>query len=94
MINSYFKYLKERINAHGIHSPFVFEFYNEVLKKSKSNRQPAILKLHQQLTRNKTEISINDLGAGSRKNELRFVGCQTLQKVLLSARNTVSYSID
>jgi hypothetical protein len=66
------KYVYHWIHAsnsrgHGVHSPFVFEFITQVLN---DNREyycyDAIEKLRQQLKYDKTEIIINDFGAGSR----------------------------
>lgn len=56
-----------RVNAHGIHSPFVFEFYNEVILKAKRARQPKVEALRTTLICSKEVITVNDLGAGSRK---------------------------
>jgi predicted O-methyltransferase YrrM len=65
------KYLQYYFTAssgkgHGIHSPFVFEFITKVLNDKKV--YPAyqqVEDLRQQLLKNKTLLSINDLGAGS-----------------------------
>ncbi len=57
-----------RVNAHGIHSPFVFEFYNEVILKAKRTPQPKVEALRATLIRSKEVITVNDLGAGSRKS--------------------------
>ena len=67
MIKSYLKYFQKRLNAHGIHSPFVFEFYNQVLKKSKVLALPEISDLHARLKKNDSVIEVLDLGAGSRR---------------------------
>jgi hypothetical protein len=67
MVKKYLTYLFNRVNAHGIHSPFVFEFYNEVILKTKRARQPKVEALRTTLIRSKEVITVNDLGAGSRK---------------------------
>jgi predicted O-methyltransferase YrrM len=67
MVKKYLTYLFNRVNAHGIHSPFVFEFYNEVILKAKRTPQPKVETLRATLIRSKEVITVKDLGAGSRK---------------------------
>jgi predicted O-methyltransferase YrrM len=53
-------------NSHGIHSPFVFDLYNEVLNVRKEYYFfRAIEGIRQSLLQNHTEIEMVDLGAGS-----------------------------
>lgn len=53
-------------NAHGIHSPFVFDLYNHVIKhKSWADDFKDIELLRQELLQDKTEILTTDLGSGS-----------------------------
>ncbi len=66
MFKSGLKYKFKAVNAHGIHSPFVFEFYNEVLKKAHLSEKKEIEKLRKQLLADHSEIEITDFGAGSR----------------------------
>ncbi len=68
MLKSYLKYIQKRVNAHGIHSPFVFEFYNEVIKKWKLGRNSKVEDLRKILLKNNKKITIHDLGAGSRRS--------------------------
>ncbi|HEY6974839.1 MAG TPA: SAM-dependent methyltransferase, partial [Chitinophagaceae bacterium] len=53
--------------GHGIHSPFVFRFITQVLN---DNREyycfSTIEKLRHQLKYNRSEITLEDFGAGSR----------------------------
>lgn len=69
---SYIDYRNKRVNAHGIHSPYVFEFYNEVLKKAKKlNIEWAEIYVKNVL-QSKVTIRRDDFGAGSgilRENE-------------------------
>lgn len=69
MIKAYLKYRKLRLNAHGLHSPFVFAFYNEVIKKTHSSADQKIESLRATLRKDNSVITINDLGAGSRVNK-------------------------
>ena len=61
----YFKYRFSSENAHGIHSPFVFELYNEVINK-KGNYYSFDKIEHQRkkLLISKKEIEVIDLGTG------------------------------
>jgi predicted O-methyltransferase YrrM len=70
MIIAYLKYLLKRGNAHSIHSPFVFELYNEAIDNpylSNLAEEPIIEKRRLALKNNPTSIEITDFGAGSRK---------------------------
>jgi predicted O-methyltransferase YrrM len=67
MLKAYLKYRKARVNAHGLHSPFVFEFYNEIIKKSKTGIDGDIENLRTTLLKNNTKIHFTELGAGSKK---------------------------
>ena len=52
--------------GHGIHSPFVFDFIKNILQdKTDYGCYPVIEKMRQQLLMQKTEIFVEDLGAGS-----------------------------
>lgn len=54
-------------NAHGLHSPFVFQLYNEVIASDKTYYCfGEIEELRWQLSSDKTPLVINDLGAGSK----------------------------
>lgn len=68
MIQSYFKYRLRSVNAHGLHSPFVFQFYNEVVCKAGSVNDKLIRDLRNKLKRDQRELDVIDFGAGSRKN--------------------------
>lgn len=64
---SYLQYLIRAKTAHGIHSPFVFDFIQNVLKrKYNTDLFEKIEKQRSALLSNHNYIQINDLGAGSR----------------------------
>lgn len=67
-LKNYLAYCKNRVNAHGIHSPFVFEFYNKVLHQSKGINDQKILEVRKELLVNQNLIKVEDFGAGSKKN--------------------------
>lgn len=63
---SYLRYLRQRTNEHGIHSPFVFELYNSVFKSLHDYYAfSEIDALRKRLSVDERKISVNDLGAGS-----------------------------
>ncbi len=64
----YLQYKLKAKNEHGIHSPFVFTLYTEVIKtKEKYYAYDELNKLRLQLLRNNKVIEVTDLGAGSKK---------------------------
>lgn len=70
LIFSYIKYFFTARNQHGIHSPFVYELYNNVIK----DQIPFyvfndIESIRAKLLLSKLEIEINDFGAGSTVNK-------------------------
>lgn len=66
-IGAYYKYWKNRRNAHGIHSPFVFDFYNSVLVQAHKINDHAISAYRNEQLHDRREINLNDLGAGSKR---------------------------
>lgn len=67
LIRRYLKYLLRSRSRYSVHSPFVFQFINEVLKK-----KPTLEYLEdysQRLKENNQVIEIEDFGAGSRKQQ-------------------------
>lgn len=72
---SYLKYILTSKTAHGIHSPFVFELYNEVInKKNRYYAFDKIEQLRQKLLISQKEIEVKDLGTGkSGKRTIREI---------------------
>lgn len=57
----------ENGKGHGVHSPFVFEFITKVLNdKGEYYCYQPIEKLRQELLKNKSQLELEDFGAGSR----------------------------
>ncbi len=56
------------MNEHSLHSPFLYPFYTEVVKKDNKKGFEAIEALRKSLLQNDEEVLIEDLGAGSRIN--------------------------
>lgn len=68
----YIRYFISSTNEHGVHSPFVFNLVTKVIyNKKRHYAYGAIGQLRDELLRDETEISITDLGAGSRVNASR-----------------------
>ncbi len=69
MYLDFFRYFFKANNAHEIHSPFVFEFYNIVFKdKSVFPDFNFIEAERNKLLANKSTINRQDFGAGTKKN--------------------------
>jgi predicted O-methyltransferase YrrM len=63
----YIRYRIRSKNAHGIHSPFVFYLYNEVICETASFYEYKELgTIRRMLERDQTELTIEDFGAGSK----------------------------
>ena len=76
----------EVVNEHSLHAPFIFEIYQEVIKKDKTNdNHSAIEKIRQELLRNKSEINIQDLGAGSKVSKATKRTISSVAKSALSS---------
>ncbi|REA63161.1 SAM-dependent methyltransferase [Dyadobacter luteus] len=82
MIAAYIKYLIRSGNEHAIHSPFLFELYNNViaLKNDKNPDYTSLQALRKKLLRSEQEIEILDLGAGSRVNKSNRRKLKTIAK--------------
>ena len=66
-LKAYYNYWRNRVDAHGIHSPFVFDFYNTVIQKADDLNDRAIQRIHSKLKKDHRIISVEDFGAGSKK---------------------------
>lgn len=66
-IFSYLRFLAQSGNAHGLHSPFVFNLYAHVINHTGHfAAYDAVETRRQELLANATEIAVKDFGAGSR----------------------------
>ncbi len=67
LIGEWMRYARKAKNAHGIHSPFVFELYNKCLKGRLPAEEIKIFKeARRELLNDSSLIDHHDLGAGSR----------------------------
>lgn len=69
-IKSYLSHWLNSVDEHSIHSPFFFDFYQNVIKKSrKAPSNGKIEDIRNLLLANNSELEADDLGAGSRFNK-------------------------
>lgn len=65
-LKSYFSYWLNAVNEHSLHSPFIYDFYKNVLKQkinySLYEKEEAVRK---RLEKSKHTVEVEDLGAGS-----------------------------
>jgi len=89
LAKKYFNYYRQASNGkgHGTHSPFVFDFILNVLN-NKSNHLPPgkIEQLRKGLLNNKTVLTIQDLGAGSRVNSSKEKTVRQIAKSALKSK--------
>lgn len=63
---AYLKYWLLSVNQHSLHSPFLYSFYEEIIKNHNIPEQDGIESLRTDYLKDHQFIDINDLGAGSR----------------------------
>lgn len=70
ILRAYWKYFWKAKDEHGIHSPFVFEFYTQVIKNKNYTyyAYKEIENLRKLLLNSKEIVLVEDLGAGSKFN--------------------------
>lgn len=76
LIKSYFKFLWNSKNEHGVHSPFVFDLVTKCFYDKQHYSEYSILKEYRKaLLQNTNTIEVTDFGAGSKvfKNNKRAV---------------------
>lgn len=84
-IISYIKYRLKAGNAHGLHSPFVFKLYTEVIAVDKDYYAfEKLYQLKKALLTDDRELVIKDLGAGSSVNSSKTRKVSGIAKVSVS----------
>ncbi len=73
-ITSFFSYWLGAKNLYQVHSPFVYDWYQQVLKGSPIPRGKEIDRLKKDLSRSSKEIVFRDLGAGSSGTKTQKLG--------------------
>ncbi|SFU61774.1 Predicted O-methyltransferase YrrM [Pustulibacterium marinum] len=67
LFTSYFKFLKNSTNQHGVHSPFIYDLVTKCFYNTEKKSDYQILKKYKtELLSNKKTISVTDFGAGSK----------------------------
>ena len=67
LVKSYIQFFIKSTNAHGVHSPFVYNLITKCFyDKTRFKAYQTIKDYRQQLYQNNTTISVTDFGAGSR----------------------------
>ncbi len=67
IIKSYLKFLWKSTNAHGVHSPFVFDLVRKCFYDKTDYKEYEVLKAYRNsLLQDKNTIEVTDFGAGSR----------------------------
>jgi predicted O-methyltransferase YrrM len=85
----YLLFLLRSTNAHGIHSPFVFELYTQVIKsKSWYYVFDEIEALRHTLLKSKQKITVQDLGAGSKVNASKQRNIEDIARYTLKNAKT------
>lgn len=71
MITSYLEYFWKAKDEHSLHSPFVFELYTQIIKKSEEEyyAYAEIEQLRKNLLSTTETIEVQDFGAGSKINK-------------------------
>jgi predicted O-methyltransferase YrrM len=87
---AYFKYYAKAGDAHSIHSPFVFDFYNQVLKKQEKEPEIRLIEqLRQELQYSQEQIEVTDLGAG---NTLGAKKMRSIAQIIQNTAKTPHYA--
>lgn len=90
MIKAYLRHWWRAGNAHGLHSPFVYALYTEVISaRSEATPFKAIEQLRHQLRQSTETINVTDLGAGSRTGAGQS---RQLGQIARSAQKPVRYA--
>jgi predicted O-methyltransferase YrrM len=86
----YLKYSYLKTNAHGIHSPFVFDLYNHVIQnKTLFYAYSTIEPFRKALLEDKRTIKVKDMGAGSGSGNSAV---RTISKIASTAAKKPKYS--
>ncbi|WP_296148871.1 class I SAM-dependent methyltransferase [uncultured Flavobacterium sp.] len=76
IVKSYLKFLWNSTNAHGVHSPFVFDLVRKCFYDKTDYKEYEVLKAYRNsLLEDKNTIEVTDFGAGSRvfKSNIRAI---------------------
>lgn len=89
LIRAYVKYQIRALTAHGVHSPFVYNFIKEVLEDERSFYAfDEIASLRKKLVTDNSTIEVQDFGAGS---HITSSSTRTIQDIAKHAGRTAKY---
>lgn len=87
-IKCYKQYLSKSVNAHGLHSPFMFTFYNEVFKYKGNKRlkreYATVFQSLKSFYKNEAKLTITSVGAVGKSKVVN--PCNLLSKTKLSPK--------
>lgn len=87
LLGEWIKFVFESKNAHGIHSPFVFNYYNSCVKGKISKSSDKIFtKIQKELFKDNSPIHHRDLGAGSKVHGSKNITIKQLAKSSLKKK--------
>lgn len=64
-VKAYINHWLDAVEAHSLHSPFFFDFYDKVIRKRSEEDFSAIESIRETLLKNESVIRVDDLGSGS-----------------------------
>jgi predicted O-methyltransferase YrrM len=70
-VKAYINHWLDSVEAHSLHSPFFFDFYDKVIKGKPEEDFSKIEAIRANLLTNETTLEIEDLGAGSASKQLQ-----------------------
>ena len=79
-ILSYINYWLRQVDEHSLHSPFLFEFYQDLIKNQSIRASQPIEALRAELKKNQTKFLFKELGAGSRVNSSAYRQVSSIAK--------------
>ena len=87
LLGEWIKFVFESKNAHGIHSPFVFNYYNTCIKGNISKSSNEIFTdIQKELRKDNSPIHHHDLGAGSKVHSSKNITVGQLAKSSLKKK--------
>ncbi len=85
-VSSYVRFLFRSTNAHGVHSPFVYELLTKCLYDQNNYTQyKALIKFRKALKNSGKSIHVKDFGAGSRDQNLQKHQTRPVKQMLSNA---------
>lgn len=91
LLRNYLHYFFSAKTRYGIHSPFVFDFVNNVVNKKTGYKEVSDIEaIRKELKKDNTQISVSDLGAGSAKSQGSIRSISDIARHSLKSRKYAS----